>query len=259
MAKKQNKPGVMLYFDVRPSLNRMSREQQGELFCAILDYGEHGIEPEFSDRSLYFVWDFIKPKIEKDDDAYREKKEKAKASANARWNTSKNANAQNEMQPDANGRVRMQTDADGCGGMRSMPTSYSSTTSPSKPTSKANLDDVPFPDVQTAEVYMPVVNVQVPSQYETGFSDAMQRTFEDWVQYKSREKREPYKEIGLRVLVSQIRKNVETYGERFVIETIERSISSGWKGIAWDSCGKIKEEIQRQEELKRKKENELPF
>ena len=44
MDKKQ--PGVMLYFDIRPCLNRMSREEQGELFVAILDYAQYGTVPE---------------------------------------------------------------------------------------------------------------------------------------------------------------------------------------------------------------------
>ena len=42
--KKQ--PGVILYFDVRPSLKRLNASEKGQLFEAILDYGEHGIEPK---------------------------------------------------------------------------------------------------------------------------------------------------------------------------------------------------------------------
>ena len=32
-------PGVMIYFDIRPCLVRLSLEEQGQLFRAILDYG----------------------------------------------------------------------------------------------------------------------------------------------------------------------------------------------------------------------------
>lgn len=40
-------PGVMLYFEIRPCLERLTMDEQGRLFNAILDYGEEGIEPKF--------------------------------------------------------------------------------------------------------------------------------------------------------------------------------------------------------------------
>ena len=63
MAGKE-KPGVMLYCDVRPCLNRMTDAEQAQLFRAILDYGQFGIDPGFEDR-LGFVWDFVKPMIDR--------------------------------------------------------------------------------------------------------------------------------------------------------------------------------------------------
>lgn len=167
MAKNKKKPGVMLYFDIRPSLSRMTKEQQGEMFCAILDYGEYGTEPEFSDQTLYFVWDFIKPRLEKDDEAYKVKAEKAKAAADARWSNAKNAIAEDSMQTDADayGRNQSHTDASGgmntdaqeCESMRSMPTSYSTSTTSSNSKSHSYShsetdSDVPFPGAQTAKV-----------------------------------------------------------------------------------------------------------
>lgn len=63
------KPGVMLYFDIRPCLKRLSSEEKGLLFEAILEYGEHGIDPEF-DGMLGIAWDFIQPGIDRDSDRY---------------------------------------------------------------------------------------------------------------------------------------------------------------------------------------------
>ena len=74
MAEKK-KPGVMLYFDVRPCLNRLTDAEQAQLFRAILDYGESGIDPGFENR-LGLVWDFVKPMIDRDADRYREIQEK---------------------------------------------------------------------------------------------------------------------------------------------------------------------------------------
>ena len=96
MAGKE-KPGVMLYFDVRPCLNRMTDAEQAQLFRAILDYGQFGIDPGFEDR-LGFVWDFVKPMIDRDTDRYQEIQEK-RARAGSRGGQ---ARASNVKQSEAN-------------------------------------------------------------------------------------------------------------------------------------------------------------
>ena len=63
------KPGVMLYFDVRPCLKRLSAEEKGRLFEAILEYGENGEDPGF-EGMLGIAWDFIQPSIDRDSDRY---------------------------------------------------------------------------------------------------------------------------------------------------------------------------------------------
>ncbi len=77
-------PGVMLYFDIRPCLARLTMDQQGQLFNAILDYGEEGIEPNF-DYMLGIAWDFIKPRLERDKERYAEISRKRAEAAQARW------------------------------------------------------------------------------------------------------------------------------------------------------------------------------
>lgn len=67
MDKKQ--PGVMLYFDIRPSLKRLSTQEKGELFEAILDYGEFGVVPDL-DGLLGIAWDFIQPRLDRDRERY---------------------------------------------------------------------------------------------------------------------------------------------------------------------------------------------
>ena len=53
-----SQPGVMLYFEVRPCLIRLNDGEKGQLFEAILDYGEHGIVPDF-DGKMGVAWVFI--------------------------------------------------------------------------------------------------------------------------------------------------------------------------------------------------------
>ena len=71
MAKK--KPGVMLYHEWLPYRKKLSFEQMGRLFIAILDYSENGIEPDFSDDDrLDMAWLGLSLKIDRDSEKYKE-------------------------------------------------------------------------------------------------------------------------------------------------------------------------------------------
>jgi len=83
MAKR---PGVMLYFELRPCLRRLTDGEKGQLLEAILDYGEEGTEPALEGMAA-LAWDFIRPRIDRDGEHYRELCEKNRLSANKRWGT----------------------------------------------------------------------------------------------------------------------------------------------------------------------------
>ena len=93
-------PGVMLYFEIRPCLARLTLDQQGQLFNAILDYGELGIEPNF-DYMLGVAWDFIKPRLDRDREHYEDVCEKRRQAILNRWEQSKDTNVYNcyQLQP----------------------------------------------------------------------------------------------------------------------------------------------------------------
>ena len=65
----QQKPGVMLYFEMRNVFEELSNEKRGILLSAILDYSEHGIQPDFR-GSLRIAWASIRHKLDRDDEAY---------------------------------------------------------------------------------------------------------------------------------------------------------------------------------------------
>lgn len=77
------RPGVMLFFDVRPALKRLTVEERGRLFEAILDYGELGLLPDF-EGGLGIVWDFIQPRIDQDAARYADRVLKNKYSVYTR-------------------------------------------------------------------------------------------------------------------------------------------------------------------------------
>lgn len=65
-------PGVMFYFDIRPCIKRLTVEEKGQLFEAILDYSELGVSPDF-EGMLGIAWDFIFPKLDRDSELYDHK------------------------------------------------------------------------------------------------------------------------------------------------------------------------------------------
>ena len=68
----QQKPGVMLYFEMRNVFEELSNEKRGILVSAILDYSEHGIQPDFR-GSLRIAWASIRHKLDRDDENYAHK------------------------------------------------------------------------------------------------------------------------------------------------------------------------------------------
>ena len=84
----------------------------------------------------------------------------------------------------------------------------------------------------------------VPSQSETGFSDKMQEAFEDWLAYK-KERREPYKETGLKTLLKKLKTSVDQHGEEAVIDMLTRTIAAGYQGPVWDWLKKAKPKVEQ--------------
>ena len=68
---------------------------------------------------------------------------------------------------------------------------------------------------------------------EYQFSDALQAKLAEWIAYKQ-ERREPYKEQGMKALLRQVENNAKQYGDAAICSLIEDSMSNGWKGIIFD-------------------------
>ncbi len=65
---KRDKPrsGIVVYFDLLPSLERMTAEQQGELFIAMLRYAKYGEVPEFTTERQQIIWEMTQPRLDAD-------------------------------------------------------------------------------------------------------------------------------------------------------------------------------------------------
>ena len=62
----KNAPGVLLYFDLRPALDLLTYAEKGEIFDAILAYGEDGTVPDFDSDVLNMLWAFVARRIDAD-------------------------------------------------------------------------------------------------------------------------------------------------------------------------------------------------
>lgn len=93
----KERPGVLIYFSLRPAIKRLTLEEKGTLFEAILDYAQNGVYPDF-DGVLGICWDFVQPQIDADGASYRDKCEKAKKAIETRWAKEKSTQVYERIQ-----------------------------------------------------------------------------------------------------------------------------------------------------------------
>jgi hypothetical protein len=74
---------------------------------------------------------------------------------------------------------------------------------------------------------------QIAEEVIAGWSAELQVAVRDWLSYK-KEKRQGYKETGLKSLLSQIRHEADEHGDEAVIQVIRTSMSSNYQGIVFD-------------------------
>ena len=63
--------------------------------------------------------------------------------------------------------------------------------------------------------------------------DPLKAKMKEWITYKT-ERKEAYKEQGMKSLLRQIENNQLMYGEKAVCDLIDDSMANGWKGIIFD-------------------------
>ena len=73
---------------------------------------------------------------------------------------------------------------------------------------------------------------------EYNLGDEIKAKMREWCTYKI-ERKEGYKEQGMKSLLRQIEKRVAEFGEGRVCDLIEECMSNNWKGIIWDKMTQI--------------------
>lgn len=72
MAKKTKKerPGFVVYFELRRSLELMNKEQIAELFMAMMNYCEYGELPKTNDILIKMCFNGLRPRLDSDRENY---------------------------------------------------------------------------------------------------------------------------------------------------------------------------------------------
>ena len=182
------------FHSYRRKIAKLSDQEVGRLFRALLAYSESGEMQELTGRESV-AFDFIADDIDRAKEAYD-----AKCTQN-KLNRSK-------QQPSTTVDDRGQ---------------------PSTTVHKTKTKRKTETKTETKSITPPT-----PSQGESGefdgMSEALVAAVQDWLAYKA-EKRQGYKATGRRSLLSEIKNNVSTYGEEAVIAVIRQSMAANYQGI----------------------------
>lgn len=123
--KEKSPENIVLRFVWLESLTQdYTNEEIGQLIRDLYSYASKGTEPQqYADRGMRGLWRSMKDGVDKDFFKYREKSQKAAASANARWSKAVQSPVRVEMQSNANASEKVQTHLTECAGLRSHRTS----------------------------------------------------------------------------------------------------------------------------------------
>lgn len=68
---------------------------------------------------------------------------------------------------------------------------------------------------------------------ESTLPDPVKEGLKEWLAYKQ-ERKEPYKPIGFKKLITEVKNRTEKHGGFAVVGAMEKSMANNWKGIIWD-------------------------
>ena len=219
----------LLYKDWKPLIDACTAEQAGDIFKSIYAYVCEGEAPEFDNPLLSGFFEMIRQAIDSNDSAWVEKREKARKAIQARWEK-KQAEAAEKPEPDHTGEATEKA------GQESGQTTDNPQTEPDKTGQKRTEPDKPKEKPATLPPKVSARTIYNACLMAYPISDQLKAAVETWLKYKT-ERRESYKEQGLRALMKKVSEAEQKYGTLAVIDTIDSSIANRYQGIIWDRLG----------------------
>ena len=185
------------YHSYLKSIEPLNDAERGRLFTALLEYSSTGAEPELRGNERY-IFPTMREQIDRDREKYEAKCATNSKNIGIRWNTN------------VNDRIRTNTNV-----------------SKDKDKEKDKDKDRPLRGNSAQSAQEP------PRVSDFGFAPDLADAVNDWLAYKQ-ERREAYKPVGLKSLLTQIKNAASANGDAAVAAVIRQSMSSGYKGIVFD-------------------------
>ena len=202
MAEKKS---FLMYKSWAPLVEGMQDDQAGILFKAVFAYQMTGVEPD-RDSAIFPMFNLFKSLFEQDQAAYEKTCE-----TNRRISTERERNKthRNEVSRTVTKRNHAKPDTD------------------------TDNDTDNDKDKDTDTVNEKPKRTQASLVGESSLSDPVKEKLMEWLAYK-KERREGYKETGLKSLITEVGRHEQESGSTAVINLINECMANGWRGIIWD-------------------------
>ena len=222
----------LLYKDWKPLIDACTAEQAGDILKGIYAYVCEGEAPEFENPLIAGFFEMIRQAIDENDSAWAEKREKAKKAIQARWEKKRAEEAEKAQEEPAQEAQEPERDGE------------DTETIPEKPAEDQEPQPAPAPKPQKEPEKKKAKSSQAGPRISARtifnacllaypISPELQATMESWLKYKT-ERRESYKEQGLRGVMKKASESEKEYGTSAVVEIIEASMANNYQGITWD-------------------------
>lgn len=83
---------------------------------------------------------------------------------------------------------------------------------------------------------------------ENNYSSKLKDAMYEWVKYKE-QKKNSYKELGFKKLLTQIKNNIKEYGEDAICKLIDECMSSNYQGLIFDKLEKQKNVVKKKSDV----------
>ena len=240
-----DKNTFLLYKDWKPLIDACTSEQAGDILKGIYAYVCEGEAPEFDEPLLAGFFEMISRAIDENDSAWAEKREKAKKAIQARWEKKQAEAAEDQQEKPEEAEQKPERDGEATETIPDKPDHNGEVTekaTPEQPAEYPEPQPAPKPKKEPEKKKTKAAPASPRISARTIFnacllaypiSPELQETMEAWLKYKT-ERRESYKEQGLRALMKKASESEKEYGIKAVVEVVEESMANRYAGIVWD-------------------------
>lgn len=222
----------IFYKSFYEAISYLDEKDQGEVYKAVIEYALEGKEPQLEGAAMGMFLSF-KPQIDANNKRYMNGQKGAEYGKLGGRPKKKKGTGDNNKNP--------------IGVLKNNPTGVLKNETKKTPNENVNENENVNDNANANQNENDINNPHTPLQGEKAapkksaseivaerdFSEKLKAHVINWIDYK-REKRQAYKETGLRSFLTQVENNVSEYGEDAVIGVIDSSMAANYQGVVWE-------------------------